>query len=507
MRRLVLLLLLCGCAKNSDDSVITRRLEGDVNSLNPLRLASNYEMVVARLLYTPLVDLDGEGNVLPAIASRWSVSPDRLEYTFHLDRRATFSDGSRVTANDVRYTLEAVTNPATQSPLMRRFDRLDLSGTTTPDAETIVVRFREALAPQLTNFASLYIVPAKSRAGDKDAFVTTALGSGPYVLEQREIGRAITLKRRSGYWRQPPGIERIRFNVIADNNTAWNALRLGDLDESPVGSDTWRRERNSAATKHLRFLRFFELSYNLVIWNCSREGLDDPRVRRALAQAVDVESIIGHLYEDAARPINGHFPPNSWAADSTVPLVRFDPAAARSALRELGWGGKKPLKIDLLIPAGSRTTSAVAEVVQRGLLSAGVDATVTQLEWATYYERILAGNFDGAYLAWNLDIDPDPYGMFHSASLPPKGKNLGRFRDDEVDRLIDEGRRAATRAERQKVYHRLHRRLADQQPYLWLLQPATIWALNERVENVRPGRATGLFLWYPADQAWTLRAR
>ncbi|HEX7832782.1 MAG TPA: hypothetical protein VF787_24230, partial [Thermoanaerobaculia bacterium] len=117
-------------------------------------------------------------------------------------------------------------------------------------------------------------------------------------------------------------------------------------------------------------------------------------------------------------------------------------------------------------------------------------------------QRILAGNYEAAYLGWDLDPDPDPFALFHSSQMPPRGQNFVFFSNAEADRIIEAARQELDISKRKELYWRLHELLVDEQPYTWTVQVSSKWAINKRVRGVATSRGYGLFLWYPGELGW-----
>ena len=132
----------------------------------------------------------------------------------------------------------------------------------------------------------------------------------------------------------------------------------------------------------------------------------------------------------------------------------------------------------------------------------GVQVDIRSLDGAAISQQTRAGNFDAAYLAFQLDADPDPHSLFHSSQFPPHGQNFILYTNPEVDRLID-GARAELDAEKRKaLYWRLHEVLAEDQPYTWIVQVSMKWGIRRRVRAATSSPAYGLFHWYPGELDW-----
>src|SRR6185369_13488726 len=165
---------------------------------------------------------------------------------------------------------------------------------------------------------------------------------------------------------------------IMDFVTSWNALKRGDIDETDITSDAWLlNSTRPEMTKYIDFRRFYYLSYNTIAWNNRGAVLNDKRVRRALAQCIDLKAIINNLYHGTARAMNGPFTPDQWAYNPTVPVIEFDPAGAQHALNAIGWldtdhdgildKDHKPMKIDMLIFSGNPSSQQFGELLQAEL--------------------------------------------------------------------------------------------------------------------------------------------
>jgi peptide/nickel transport system substrate-binding protein len=499
-----------------DGGTLLRRLPADIVTLNPIVATSRYDRLVMQYIFTPLVYFDAELKCIPGLATKWDISPDGLLYTFHLDPKARFSDGVPVKAGDVLFTLKKIIDPANEaSQVAGEFDKLDLSKTQVIDDHTIVVGFKEAFAPQLQHFGDLLVMPEHvySKGDIKSAFNFTAIGSGPYKLLRRVAEKEIVLERRDDYWGRKPYLKTVVFKPINDYNTAWNAIKRGDIDETEISSDVWLMNSNRPELKStIEFRRFYYFSYNTVAWNNKGAVLSDPRVRRALAKCIDLKSVINDLYHGTARAMNGPFTPDQWAYNPTVPVIEFDPPTALRELNAIGWldtdhdgvldKNRKPLKIDLLTSTGNATSQQFAQLFQSELKKIGVVMNVSEMDPAAMIQRILAGNYDAAYLSWDLDPDPDPYGLLHSSQWPPHGQNVVFYKNPEADALMEAGRKEFSQSRRVDIYRRLHEVVAADQPYTWTVQVSVKWAITRRVHGIRESKGYGLFLWYPGEFDW-----
>jgi peptide/nickel transport system substrate-binding protein len=497
-----------------DGGRLVRRLDADVQTLNYVLQQTEDDLQVLAFVYDPLVDLNQNLEPIPGTAARWEVLDGGKTYVFHLDPRANFSDGKPVRASDVIFTLHKMLDE--QSPrFAATFEGLDRTQTKALDDRTVRVVFDKPYAGRLLSF-NVGIMPEHVYAKEKFDTTTKVVGNGPYVVKRREPGRSILLERRDNYWREKPPIASILFRVLTDDTTAWQALQRGDIDVGIVANDLWQRVKDDPkVTEKLAFHITYQLGYNCIVWNLADPLLNEVRVRRALAMAFDRQTVIDRLYHGQARAVSGPFTSDEWAANAEVQPIAFNPTAAAGLLSSAGWrdtdgdgvldrAGKR-FAFTLLIPSGSETSRAQAQVFQEALKRLGVQMEIKPLDGAAFFEQVLQRNYQAAYMSWVNEPDPDPYELFHSSQFSPDGMNVVGYANEEADQLLEEARAELDPARRTDLYHQLHDVLARDQPYLWTVQVSEKWAVNKRVQNVRVARGMGLFGWYPGPRGWWVK--
>lgn len=507
-------------SKPQEGGTLLRRLESDVTTLNPTLAASEYDKLVGDYLFTPLLYLDVNLRPTAGLADSWEISKDGLEYTFHLNPAATFSDATPVKASDVLFTLAKIVSADTESVQVgAAFVTADLAKSRVVDDHTVVIAFKEALAAQLIRFAEFATIPEHVyKNGDfKTAFTSIAVGAGPYKLLRRVPGKEVVLERRADYWGRKPYIQTVMFKVIADGNTAWNAVKVGEIDETTISSDVYLREsQNPDLLRTIDFRRFYTMNYNYIGWNAHNPLFADPRVRRALGMCVNLKSVVNDLYHGTARAMSGPFTPDEYAFNPEVPVLAYDPQGALRLLNSIGWldtnrdgvldRGGKPFRFELSVFAGNQIALPFAQLLQADLKRIGVDMAIAPIEPASLIERVLHGNYDATFMAWNLDADPDNSAEFHSREIIPNGQNFVYYASPEADRLLDTARRELDFNKRMKLYQQLHAVLAADQPYTWTVQVSSKWALNKRVHGVRESKGYGFDRWYPGPLDWWIPA-
>lgn len=499
-----------------EGGTLVRRLDSDVTTLNPVMHTTESEKHVLGMLFDTLVAYDKDLNLVPKLATGWEVSPDGRIFTFKLDPASTFSDGKPVLASDVVFTLRKIADPKSKSvQLGPLFEDIDLAATKAIDPQTVQVAFKKGRAGLLGAF-NIPIVPEHvyGKGDFTRDFNETVVGNGPYALVSRESGKQIIVERRKDYRATPkPYIDRVVFRVVEDDTIAWNAMKLGEIDEGRINSDIWKLEKDTPQVKKaMEIHRFYSLSYNFIPWNTRDPLLRDKRVRRALGMALDRRSIITNLYFGTARIMTGPFTPDQWAYDPSVPPLEFNLDGAKALLAEAGWSDSngdgvldkegKPFELEFLLSSGNKAGADLAPIFQDALKKIGVTLKVTKTDSPTFFERVLGGKYQAAYLGWNVEPDPDVFSLFHSTQAPPNGQNVVFFSNPDVDRLLESARQELDAGKRTEIFHQLHRILADEQPYTWTVQVSVKWGVNRRVRNVNESKGFGLYFWEPGPREW-----
>ncbi len=511
-----ILLGACGVRGKSQDSVVRRRLDGEPKTLNPILATTDAEQVVLALVERNLLDYDEKLNLVPGLAEEVSDSPDHLVYTIHLRKDARWEDGTRVTSQDVVFTMTTLSDPKTPA-LTRRalFDGFVRAEAV--DAMTARVVFKSVAVGRRDAFN----LPLLSAAAWADGDVAThprnrnPLANGPYRLGSWEAGRTLTLVRNTQYFGEKPAAEQVIFRVVPENAPAFAALGTGDIDEMRLSFAQKKELDAKAGTAGApRVVTFDELSYAYIGWNNRLPIFSDRRVRRALTLLVDRESIGRNLFGGLAKLANGPLPPAHWAWDSSIAPWPYDPKAAEALLDEAGFRraadgtrrkGTLRLAFTLSLGMGSEVQRQIVELAQQSFRKAGIEMAIQPLEWAAFAAKMDAGELDAWVAALNLDPNPDLAVSWHSGQAPPVGFNPAFYRNPEVDALLDRLKTTFDREETRSLLARVQTLIHEDEPVTFLNVPLTKWGVSSRLKNVRTS-PYGLFLFWPGAAGWRTSA-
>lgn len=467
--RLVALLsiLLTACGGGSSDPVpktTDQLLPGAIRfglSSSPITLDPRFatdatSIRINRLIYRRLVAFDPGFQPIPALAHWRRITP--RHYRFILDpERAPFHHGGKPAARDVKATYDSILDPKTVSPHRGMLSVIEKI--TIPDPETVDFHLN-APDPLFPGRLVFGILPGDLIA-EGHPFNREPVGSGPMAFQDWPREGRLRLRRLIDgqtieFLRVPDATVRVLKLLQAEIDLMQNDL-LPELV-------AWLAAREDIVVKTARGINFSYLGFHM----------EDPvagnlDIRRAIAHALDRESIIRHVWRGAARKANAVLTPDHWAGHPELSAPEFDPAKARALLARAGYTEEhRPALVYKISSDPFRVR--LATVIQEQLRRTGIDIEIRSHDWGTFYGDIKAGRFQMYSLAWVGIEMPDIFRYaFHSASLPPAGANRGRFADGFADRLIEQAESAQELSGQAKHYRRLQEYLLEQLPYvpLW----------------------------------------
>ncbi|UCH84722.1 MAG: peptide-binding protein [Candidatus Latescibacterota bacterium] len=497
--------------------VIFRHLESDCKTLNWVLYNTNYEIYVLRHLYDYLLDYDQHLDIVPVLAESFDVSKDGLRITVALKDSLFWHDGEPITSEDVKFTVDKILDPTV--PAVNKegwFSRLD--DVEIVDEKTMVFVWKEPYGPSLHALTQLAPIP-KHIYGDGDFLKHPAnrepVGSGAFKFEEWRTGQRISVVRNDNYYGSPAHLERVVFKIIPDRSVALAALKTGELDEMRVNQIQWDEQTDNADFKRKFNRQRYDIpQYNYFAWNCRSIWFRDARVRRAMTMLFDRKTVNAELYSGHAKIVTGPFYVNSWAYDSSIEPLPFDPNAAKQLLDEAGWTDSDgdgirdqdgiKFEFDFYVISGNKTAIRFAELLRESCERAGIVVNARPLEGATFFDKMFKGEYDAGVLAWRLDNDPDIFDTFHSTQVPPIGLNHTFYSNPEVDQLLERGRAEVDQNKRRDIYHRAHQLIHDDQPYTFLNSVPEKRPINKRIGNVVISPA-GPFDFYPGSIYWFVK--
>jgi peptide/nickel transport system substrate-binding protein len=476
---LCLFFSLTGCEgrTSADPDVITVALDQPPTNLDPRIGVDASSERFFQIMFSSLVRKDEHSAIQPDLALSWEI-PDPKTYVFHLRHDVKFHDGRPLTSKDVVFTFQTILDRSVQTSKLGTYERVQ--SVEAPDPYTVVFRLKDVFAPFLWNLSrgAIGIIPD----GSGPDFARHPIGSGPFAFVHYIQDQEVVLRRNENYYETKAGVSILRFKIIPEAIVAALELRKGSVDIAlnvltPDMDETIKKERD------LVVMEAEGSNYQYIAFNLTDSVFHDPRVRRAVAYAIDRDSIIKYIWRGEGRPATGVLPPDNWAYEPNVMTYPYDPERARQLLKDAG----HPHLSFTFRASNEDITRLMAAAFQQQLREVGITMDIRATETATFFADIIAGNFQMYSARWvGGNDDPDFFNLaFHSRMIPLKGANRGHYSNARVDELIDFGRRELHMEKRKQAYQEIQRIVAEELPYVNLFYRNNVSVYNKRIADVK----------------------
>lgn len=462
--------------------------ESEPKVINPLLSLPTVEN---QLLFRGLTKFDAQNQPAPDLATRWDVSSDGLQYTLHLRPGVIWHDGQPFTADDVKYTLDAVRDEKTDGP--NRPDFASIDQVTVADPQTAVITLNQTFAPLLDKL-TIGVVP-KHLLDGKDIntadFNQKPVGTGPYMFDTWQHGQSLSLKLTPSFYDKKPSIAQFVVKFIPDPNNRLLQLKNGEVNVSLIAPKDAAQFKDS---DKIVAYPYQMAVYRSAMMNMSNPLFQDQRVRVAMNWAMNRDAIIGSVLAGFGPPASGPLAGTSFY-DSSLPTFGYDVQKAQALFAQAGWipgsdgvlqnNGKK-FSFTLYAPATDATRLDMANVAVTGFKKAGIDAHVETRNW----DYILSNwdNLDAFMVEWGRPFDPDDqlYKVFLSTQTAENGgENFGRYKDPIVDQALQLGRTSLDPAVRKQAYNQVQDELRKNPPYAFGAYRSDICAADKRIQGLK----------------------
>ena len=373
---------LAALAQSKKDSVVIGMTLEPTPGLDPTGgAASSIAEIVHYNVFETLTKINSDGTVSPLLAEKWEISPDLKTYTFTLRKGVKFQNGEPMNAAAVKFSFERAAGEKSTNKDKRTFATMETVGAI--DEHTVVVVNKE-LDPDflfLMGQATAIIVEPKS----VDTNATKPVGTGPYKLDVWNKGSSVTLVKWDGYRTAAAvKIKKVTFRFISDPAAQVAALLAGDIDAFP--RVTPRSVAQFKSNPKFTVLVSGSRAKTILAINNKKKPLDDVRVRRAIAAAIDRKAVIEGAGDGYGAPIGSHYVPGGFGFVDTTGINPFNIEKAKALLAEAGI--KTPLELTLKLPPPPYARQG-GEVIAAQLAKVGIIAKIENVEWAQW----LSGTF------------------------------------------------------------------------------------------------------------------
>jgi peptide/nickel transport system substrate-binding protein len=458
-------------------------IESSPTSLDPRVGIDAQSEHIDELLFDGLLERDASFNVAPGLAEHWE-QPDPLTVIFHLRSGIQFSDGRPLTARDVVWTLNSMRDGTVITAKSGTY--ASVASVQAGDPATVVVHLKVPDNFLLVNLASpaFGVVPY----GSGRNFWQHPVGTGAFRFVSQEIDKEVVIERNPRSWNPATGnIQRVRFAVVPDPTTRALELRKGsaDLESNSLTPDMLPV---LAADKNLVVDSEGGTQVQYIAFNTIDPVLRDARVRQAIAYAIDIPLILKTLQAGRAQPAVSLLPEKHWAWTGDVARYAYDPKRSEQLLDAAGYRrGADGFRLHLTMKTSTdEGTRLLAATLQQELAQVGIDLALRSFESATYLQDLTRGSFQIYALRWvGGNEQPDIFGYaFSTARIPPKGANRGRYRNPQLDALLDDASRSTDRERRRSDYVQAQQILARDLPAFNMWYKDSIVVHNKRISGI-----------------------
>ena len=443
----------------------------------------------------------------PRLAESSEWSPDRLLLTIHLRPDVVWSDGVPVTAEDVRWTWQAQTDPDVAWDYA--FAKEAITDVEVVDPHTVRAHFKNAYFSQMADLNEGVILPKhawsalpfKEWRTRPEWFQQHMVSDGPFVLSSWTPQQELVLKRNERYFEKDlPRLDSVVFRVIPDRANQLAQLRVGSLDY--VEQLPPARAAEVRSWPNARVLGYWTRQYGFLEWNVAKPLFADPEVRRALTQAIDRQAIVDTLWRGLGKVSDSPILSTLWAHAPNLEPWPYAPDEARRILAAKGWSDSDGdgvldkdgarFSFELLTNAGNEIRRDATVMIQEQLRQVGIEARPATLETNTLVAQLGRHDFDAAILSYSIDTSLDISYAFHSSSIKD-GFNYGAYSNPEIDRLLDEFRLQTDPQAAKARLVRAQEILHAEQPYTFLWEAQRADAASARLQDPRPNALSAYF--------------
>ncbi len=495
--------------------IYSEGLVGTFKNINPVLPDGSAGADVSRLIFSGLTKVNNEGEIQADLAKRWTISPDGKTYTFYLRNDVKWHDNVPFTAHDVVFTLVAIQNPDSRSPLSGSWQGVKAEA---KDDHTVVYTLPKAFTPfiQLTNVGILprhlleSVEPSSLRVAN---FNQKPVGVGPFKLEEFDtVEGRVQLTANENYYDGKPLLDKVVFKAYETSAAAIDAysrrqvmgvsrLQPGQVDKADDLGD----------------MKIYELTAPDevgVFFKTTSGPLSGRVVRTALAQATNRKEIVKQNLGGHAMELGSPLMPGRLGAGAQQPKYNLD--AANKALDNDGWqrgqGGVRvkngaPLQIKLVTQSNSQY-SKVAESIKEQWEKVGARVQITEVDAATLQQSyIRPRKYDALLYGINVGLDSDVYSYWHSAQAADPGLNLSAYASTAADKALEGGRTLQDKPTRAAKYKSFVSAWVADNPAVMLYSPTYIYGVSKGVKGItmhKLGEPTDRFY---NIESWAVRSK
>jgi peptide/nickel transport system substrate-binding protein len=468
-------------------STLNLSMTSSPSRLNPILSNDTASSEISDWLFNGLFKYDKNGNPTVDLASSYYFeTPTKL--IVKLRNNVLWHDNVRFTAKDVIFTYEQIINPKVFNSIKSNFT--EVQSVKALDDFTLEIIYKEPYFKAIETWF-VGILPYHLLKDEKDlmtsSFNKNPIGTGSYKLKEFKTGEDIELIANENYFEGKPKIEKILYKFLPDPNTSFLYLKQKKLDIGGLDPIQADRQIDSDFKNTYTILQKQSFTFAYLGFNLNNEKFKNKKVREALSLAINRQELVDILFFGYGKVCNGPFLPGSFAYNDDIKPISQDINKAKKLLKEAGYDENNPLIFEVVTNTGNDTRINAAQIMQYQLQKAGVIMKIRVMEWQAFLNTVVhPRNFEAILLGWALALMPDAYPLWHSSSAKLGGFNLVSYKNEEVDRLIENGMGTINRDELSIIYKKIFKLISDDLPYLFLYIPDGITVINKNIKNIEP---------------------
>lgn len=497
------------------DEVVTMAIISTWNTLNIYNTSGNYGHCVADQLFERMVSCTHDGEYLPRLADSWEMSEDHTSMTFHMNKNAKWHDGEPLTADDVVFTLKAVTSEKMDNYYRSKF--VCLAGTddngicASPDDlqveaiddYTVKVGLKTPKDEQtvLSTLCSFfYVLPQHILdTGDysdinSSDFWTSPVGAGPFKYVKDIAGEQLEMTANEDYYLGCPDFKTFVIKVVPATSLTAGLLN-GEIDVVGAGSIPLSDWGTIESSDNLVAESIPSYAYQYMEFNLSdgNDAFQDAAVRIAFDKAIDKQLIVDQLMAGEGQVAVGPMPKYHPYYNDALEGNSYDPNAAKSALEAANFDFNRTYR--LIVPQGNQVREQSALIIQQNLKDIGIKVEIETYDFATLLEMMRNGDFDLGLLGGGSSIDPNESAVIFK---PGSAQNYSLLTDGKWYDLAAKGDSLVNFNERKEAFDAYQAALVEDQPYIWLYHQNNLQAHSTRIAEIPMED----FIWYNYE-VWT----
>lgn len=435
-----------------------------------------------------LIAVDYDHRLIPMLASSWKVSDDGLTWTFKLREDVKFHDGTPLTSEEAKKSLERTFRVADG------YNTLPIKSISAIDKYTLEIATTTPFAPlpgYLARDGAAIIAP--SSFDNKDE-VVKPIGTGPFKFDSWVPNDRVNAVRFDDYWGTLPSLEKVTYLGVPEEKTRINMLKAGEVDMAwLLSTDTAKSLSSDPECKV--YTQTIIGRVNQLMFNTNKPPLDDVRVRKAISLAIDRDLICKSILNEVVLPAAGPFASDLYWSDQNIKPISYDIETAKSLLDESGWLDKDQdgirekdgmkLELNLFTYSGRPELPAIAEVLKDQLGKVGIKVSINVLDSTTILDYAKAGKVDLTLMSRSTFYYNDP-DSWASDFLPGTSyEHYTNYAPKDLEDLIQTGRATTDDDERKKIYDKMQERILEDIPVAYITYSSHVTAVGSDINGYR----------------------